>query len=147
MSVISLNFPPFDFSTRTDEQKKLIFDRVRKKIIPLTPEEWVRQHCIEMLIEYLNVSPNLIAIERQITVNNLTKRFDIVSFRPSGNAQVLVECKSTDVALDDLVITQAANYLSIVDSEYLWLCNGINHIWMIKTDSGYKIIDFPKTLG
>ncbi len=144
--LIPLNFPPFDFDSRLDEQKKLIFDRVRKKFIPLNPEEWVRQHCIEFLIEYLEVSPNLIAVERQIKVNGKPKRFDIVSFNTDGTPQVLVECKAPEVAITDITLTQAGQYLSKIDSRYLWLCNGFQHIWMLKSDNKFSVIKFPTSL-
>ncbi len=147
VGLVRLNFPPFDFDSRLDEQKKLIFDRVRKKFIPLSPEEWVRQHCIEFLIEYLGVSPNLIAVERQIKVNHLTKRFDIVSFNNQGNPVVLVECKAPEVSISDKTLTQAGQYLSKIDSRYLWLCNGFQHIWMLKSEDKFSIIDFPTNLN
>ncbi len=142
----ALNFPFFDWELRIDEQKKFIFDRVRKKIIPLTPEEWVRQHCIEFLIEYFNISQNLIAVERQISYQGKAKRFDIVSFRPNGTPQILVECKASSVPLTDLILTQAGQYIQKIDCEYLWLCNGLEHRWIRKSGNFYHAIEFPKSL-
>jgi hypothetical protein len=127
-------------------KKKLIFDRVRKKIIPLTPEEWVRQHCIDFLIEYFNVSPNLIAVERQIKINNRPKRFDIVAFNTNGKPQILIECKAPEVDISPKTLTQAGQYLTKIDSEYLWLTNGLQHVWMLKSEGKFKVIDFPKTM-
>lgn len=141
-----LNFPVFDLDFRIDEQKKFIFDRVRKKIIPLTPEEWVRQHCIAFLMEYFQVSPNLISVERQIKYLEKSKRFDIVSFKPNGEAQLLIECKAPSVSLTPLVITQAGQYLQKLDCEYLWLTNGIQHIWFYKKEDRFEMIPFPQTL-
>lgn len=143
----NLNFPPFDFSARLDEQKKLIFDRVRKKFIPLTPEEWVRQHCLEFILNYFNISVNLIAVERQIKINGRPKRFDIVSFNQKGAPHLLVECKAPEVAISPKTITQAGLYLTKIDSEYLWLTNGIQHVWMKKHDNSYQLIEFPKSLN
>lgn len=130
-----------------DEQKKLIFDRVRKKFIPLTPEEWVRQHCIDFLIDYFKLSPNLIAIERQIKVNGKPKRFDIVSFSVKGNPQILIECKAPDTPISPKTLMQAGQYLIKIDSEYLWLTNGLQHIWMLKSEGKFAVIEFPKSLG
>ena len=130
-----------------DEQKKLIFDRVRKKFIPLTPEEWVRQHCIDFLIDYFNLSPNLIAVERQIKVNGKPKRFDIVSFSTKGIPQILIECKAPDTPISAKTLTQAGLYLSKIDSEYMWLTNGLQHIWMLKSEGKFSVIEFPKTIG
>ena len=142
-----MNFPLFDFSSRLDEQKKLIFDRVRKKIIPLTPEEWVRQHCIEFVIEYFGVSPNLISIERQIKVNGNHKRFDIVTFNQMGMPHLLVECKAPEVDISPKTLTQAGQYLTKIDSTYVWLTNGLQHVWMLKSEGKFEIIEFPLTLN
>ena len=142
-----MNFPLFDFSSRLNEQKKLIFDRVRKKIIPLTPEEWVRQHCIELIIEYFGVSPNLISIERQIKVNGNPKRFDIVTFNQQGLPHLLVECKAPEVDISPKTLTQAGQYLTKIDSTYVWLTNGLQHVWMLKSEGKFEIIEFPLTLN
>jgi hypothetical protein len=120
---------------------------VRKKFIPLTPEEWVRQHCIDFLIDYFNLSPNLIAVERQIKVNGKPKRFDIVSFSTKGTPQILIECKAPDTPISAKTLTQAGLYLSKIDSEYMWLTNGLQHIWMLKSEGKFSVIEFPKTIG
>ena len=41
-----LNFPAYAFTLKNKENKTYIFDLIRKKNLLLTPEEWVRQHCI-----------------------------------------------------------------------------------------------------
>lgn len=142
-----MNFPQFDFSSRLNEQKKLIFDRVRKKIIPLTPEEWVRQHCIEFIIEYFGISTNLISIERQIKINGNPKRFDIVTFNQQGLPHLLVECKAPEVDISPKTLTQAGQYLTKIDSNYVWLTNGLQHVWMLKSEGKFEIIEFPLTLN
>ncbi len=45
-----LNFPEHSFRFKSNENKRLIFDEIRKKFIILTPEEWVRQHVVHFLI-------------------------------------------------------------------------------------------------
>ena len=42
-----LNFPTFDLPVKSKENKNFIFDSIRKKWLILTPEEWVRQHCVQ----------------------------------------------------------------------------------------------------
>ena len=44
--MLKLSFPNYEFRLKKINQKKFIFDEIRKKYIELTPEEWVRQHCI-----------------------------------------------------------------------------------------------------
>ena len=46
-----LNFPKFSFRLKSSENKRLIFDEIRKKFVVLQPEEWVRQHCLQYLIQ------------------------------------------------------------------------------------------------
>ena len=47
----NLNFPSFDFRFKNSENKVSIFDEIRKKFILLTPEEWVRQHVVQFLLQ------------------------------------------------------------------------------------------------
>ncbi len=54
-----LNLPSFPFRIREDQGRKYIFDPLRKKEIVLTPEEWVRQHFIQYLINSLGYPPAL----------------------------------------------------------------------------------------
>ena len=44
-----LNFPAYAFTLKNKENKTYILDLIRKKNLLLTPEEWVRQHCINFL--------------------------------------------------------------------------------------------------
>ena len=49
----ALNFPTYKFRIKSSENKYAIFDIIRKKYVILNPEEWVRQHFIHYLIDYL----------------------------------------------------------------------------------------------
>ncbi len=126
----ALNFPEFNFQIVEQEQKKLIFDKVRKKFIPLTPEEWVRQHCIDYFIQVLSIPAGRIAIERGIKALNVYKRFDIVAFNLHGQADVLVECKAPTIEITQETVLQAAVYNKTIHSPKLWITNGINHVWL-----------------
>ena len=46
-----LNFPNYNVIIKNKENKSYIFDRVRKKWLMCTKEEWVRVHCVNFLIE------------------------------------------------------------------------------------------------
>jgi len=126
----ALNFPEFEFQIVEQEQKKLIFDKVRKKFIPLTPEEGVRQHCVEYLHQLLEVPISRIAIERGIKALNINKRFDIVAFNQLGKADILVECKAPHIEITQETVIQASVYNKTVHSSKLWITNGINHVWL-----------------
>ena len=64
-----LNLPEYIFRIKTENDKTLIFDGIRKKFVVLTPEEWVRQHFIEYLKKEKNYPETLMAVEKQIAVN------------------------------------------------------------------------------
>ena len=46
-----LNFPDYSFRFKNSENKVSVFDEIRKKFIVLTPEEWVRIHVVQYLIQ------------------------------------------------------------------------------------------------
>jgi hypothetical protein len=77
----NLNFPLYAFSFQTEGQKKFIFDPVRKKFIPLTPEEWVRQHVIQHINLFFNIPFSLVSVERELQFNGL-KTISLFSITP-----------------------------------------------------------------
>jgi hypothetical protein len=125
----ALNFPSYTFDIREQEQKKLIFDIARKKFIPLTPEEWVRQHVIAHCIEQYNISPNLISVEREIRFNSLKKRFDVVVYNQAGHAEILIECKAPEVKISTETVLQAGMYNKTLNCPWLYITNGLQHFW------------------
>ncbi|MEZ4856219.1 MAG: type I restriction enzyme HsdR N-terminal domain-containing protein, partial [Gelidibacter sp.] len=96
----ALNFPKFSFRFKNSENKVSIFDVIRKKFIVLQPEEWVRQHCIHYLIEAKGFPKALMNVEKELTINNLRKRYDIVVFNTDGNIHLVVECKAPQIAIN-----------------------------------------------
>ena len=52
--MFQLNFPKYSFKVKSTENKRLIFDSCRRKYVPLTPEEWVRQNMVQFLIHEKN---------------------------------------------------------------------------------------------
>ncbi len=122
-----LNFPAYDFRVKNKENKILIFDIIRKKFVVLQPEEWVRQHVIRWLIEQKKFPASLINVEKKITINGLTKRYDIVVFTPNGSIELLVECKAYTQRLSQEVFDQVARYNLQIRARYLMLTNGLQH--------------------
>lgn len=141
-----LNFPSYPLADRIDEQKKFIFDRVRNKIIPLTPEEWVRQHCLELLTSNFDIPTNRIAVERQITLNQRPKRIDIASFDKNGKPQILVECKAPEISVNADTLLQIGWYNTKLDTPYLWLTNGLDHYWFQRGNDLYVQVPFPRSI-
>lgn len=122
-----LNFPKFSFRFKNSENKVSIFDTVRKKFIVLQPEEWVRQHCVQYLITVKNYPHALINVEKELTINKLKKRYDIVVFNPQGDVHIIVECKAPQIRIDQNTFDQIARYNLILKANYLMVTNGLEH--------------------
>ena len=141
-----LNFPEYELHIQEEEQKKVIFDPIRKKFIPLSPEEWVRQHCICHLLQHFNIPSGMIAVEREIFVHGLRKRFDIVGFASNGSPLILIECKATHVPLTQETLIQIATYNNKLDSPWMWITNGIQHAWFERINGKTQLVKAPTQL-
>ncbi|GAB4283411.1 MAG: type I restriction enzyme HsdR N-terminal domain-containing protein [Marinilabiliales bacterium] len=119
--------PNYNFIITNTNNQTFIFDEIRKKHIKLTPEEWVRQNFIKFLINEKNFNPLYIAVEKEITVLNIKKRFDIVIYSPDIKPVILIECKAPDVKLTQSVFNQIAAYNISLKVDYLIVTNGIAH--------------------
>lgn len=138
-----LNFPEYDFSIQNVNDVVMIYDRIRKKFVKLTPEEWVRQHVISYLLIGCSLPLIRIAVEKQLKIHNTFKRFDVVVFGKSAQPLLLIECKAPTVAIDQNVFEQAIRYNLNLQVPYLWLTNGLHNI-TIECDqklSKYRKID------
>ncbi len=125
--MIPLDFPSYSFRFKNSENKVSIFDPIRKKFIIVTPEEWVRQHVIEFLIQEKKYPKSYINVEKLLKINNLKKRYDIVVFNPDGSVFLLVECKAPEIKLSQTTFDQIARYNMVLKSNYLMVTNGLNH--------------------
>jgi len=122
-----LNLPFYNFKLKSSEKHTLIFDDLRKKYLVLTPEEWVRQHFVRFLVDEKKYPTTLIAIEKQLKINNLTKRTDIVVFNKEGNPDILVECKAPNIKITQTTFDQIARYNLQLKANYLIVTNGLQH--------------------
>jgi len=127
--VQDLNFPKFDYRFKSTENKVSIFDIIRKKFVILQPEEWVRQHCVHYLITQRNYPKSLINVEKELTINGLKKRYDIVVFNPDGSIFLMVECKAPKITINQATFDQIARYNLKINAVYLMVTNGINHYY------------------
>ena len=122
-----LNFPTYSFRFKNSENKVSIFDEIRKKFILLTPEEWVRQHVVQFLLQDKKYPKSYINVEKLIKINNLSKRYDGVVFQPNGEIFLLIECKAPEVAISQQTFDQIARYNLVLKAKYLMVTNGLNH--------------------
>jgi hypothetical protein len=140
-----LNFPDFDFSIKSKENKPYILDVIRKKWLVLTPEEWVRQHCIHYLIEVKKYPLGQIQVEKKIKINNTLKRYDLVVFNHQGRILLLAECKAPRVNISQKAFDQIARYNMVLKSQYLMISNGHHH-YFCQIDFENKKYHFLKEL-
>jgi hypothetical protein len=122
-----LNFPSYSFRFKNSENKVSIFDDIRKKFIILTPEEWVRQHTVQYLLQDKNYPKSYLNVEKLITINDIHKRYDIVVFKPNGDLFLLIECKAPEVRISQATFDQIARYNLKLNAQYLMVTNGVNH--------------------
>ena len=127
--MLELSFPKYEFTLKKNDEKRFIFDEIRKKYIELTPEEWVRQNCIKFLIKEKKFKKHLISIEKKITLNKLIKRFDIIAHDNYGKPNLLVECKAPNIIINQKSFDQIITYNKVIDAKYLMLTNGIIHYY------------------
>ena len=140
-----LNLPSYQFKIKNSENKQLIFDIIRKKYVVLTPEEWVRQNLIHYLVSEKKYPISLIAVEKQVTVNSLTKRFDILIFNSDGASDVIIECKAPSIKISQATFDQIAQYNLKLNAKYLVVSNGLTHYSCI-LDSKNKQYQFLKEI-
>jgi hypothetical protein len=122
-----LNLPAYTFKYKTVKNRTQIFDRVRKKYLILTPEEWVRQNFISYLIEDKKYPSSLISIESGLRYHQLSKRTDILVYSSQGKPFLLVECKAPEIKLKNETFEQISRYNAVVKAEFLIVTNGIDH--------------------
>jgi hypothetical protein len=141
--VQTLNFPKFNYRFKSTENKVSIFDVIRKKFVVLQPEEWVRQHCVHYLMNEKTVPKSLINLEKELIINGLKKRYDIIVYNNDGSIHIIVECKAPDITIDQTTFDQIARYNLVLDATYLMVTNGINHYYcqMDYSSKQYKFLE------
>ncbi|MEQ8583404.1 MAG: type I restriction enzyme HsdR N-terminal domain-containing protein [Marinoscillum sp.] len=142
-----LNLPSSDFKLKSEEGNQFIFDIVRKKYLVLTPEEWVRQHFIHLMVNHLAYPKSLIKVETGLAYFKSAKRSDIVLCDREGGNFLLVECKAADVKIDRKTLNQISVYNKELKARYVAITNGLLHfIWEYSSDLNQytQLKEFPK---
>lgn len=122
--MVNVNFPEPDFRIKDEGGKEFIFDLLRKKWLLLTPEEWVRQNFIQYLIKIKKYPSTLIAVEKEIQLGEMKKRFDILVYDKNHQPQMMIECKAAEIKLDEKVLEQALRYNISMPVKYIVITNG-----------------------
>ncbi len=133
--MIQIQYPEPDFRIREENNGSLIFDELRKTWLVLTPEEWVRQNFIRYLTNVMNYPSSLIAVEKQLKLGELTKRFDILVYDANHQPWMMIECKAMDVRLDQKVLDQILRYNMSVPVKYMILTNGLHCLGILRNSN------------
>jgi len=122
-----LNLPEYAFRIKTVKDKQLIFDSIRKKFVVLTPEEWVRQNFIRYLTSEKKYPENLMAVEKQIKVNEKLRRFDLLVYLRNGQPDLIAEFKAPNVKITQETFDQAVRYNMALRVKKIVVSNGMQH--------------------
>lgn len=141
----NLNLPTFEYKVKKDNDKPYIYDIIRKKYVFLTPEEWVRQHFIHLLVNHYKYPKALFAVETGLIYNRMKKRTDIIILSREGTPFLLIECKAPEVKISENTFAQIARYNFKIQPKYLAITNGFKHFCFF-TNQGHitYLDDFPK---
>lgn len=145
----ALNLPDFKCDLRRMAENTTIFDTIRKKHVILTPEEWVRQHFVNYLVNHLFYPKSLIKLEGGLSFNSLKKRSDILVYDREGKPFMLVECKASHIKIEQKVFVQASVYNKTIKAKYIVVSNGMQHFCCeIDQDSNsYEFLQEIPTYG
>lgn len=141
-----LNLPPITPKIKQISNRSHIFDKARKSWVVLTPEEWVRQHVIDYLVEHKQYPIALMKVESGHRSNVGLRRTDIIVCNKEATPVMLVECKAPTIKITQDTVEQIANYNQTIRAKYLLISNGLKHIgFKIDFESGEikQLIEIP----
>lgn len=124
--MIAISFPEPVFRFKKESNVEFIFDAIRKQWIMLNEEEWVRQNFIQYLIQTLHYPSAFIAVEKEIMLGELKKRFDVLVYDKDHKPWMMIECKAPAITLNDIVLQQVLRYNISVPVSFLIITNGHN---------------------
>jgi len=142
--MIVVQYPEPQFRMKNENGKEYIFDAIRKAWLLLTQEEWVRQNFVNYLINQLKYPSTVIALEKEIWLNDLKKRFDILVYNDEHQPWMLIECKEPKVQLSDEVLQQVLRYNISVPVEYIVITNGSTTIGWKKENQLKLLKELPE---
>ena len=122
-----LNLPEYPLKVKKNGSRLSVFDRLRKRYVALTPEEWVRQHFVEYLIETKQFPAALMANEVSLTQNGIKRRCDTLVADREGQPLVIIEYKAPEIEITQQVFDQIVRYNMVLRARYLMVSNGMVH--------------------
>ena len=126
-------------------QKTKIWDPLRKKEVALTPEERVRQWCIGVMAQQMEVPMHMMMSEAGFKFGDKQFRADTIVYDRQARPVAVVECKRPDVELTQEVLDQAIRYNMVLGVEFMIITNGVRTCICKRNENGYGFIDYiPK---
>jgi hypothetical protein len=142
--MIKVNYPEPVFRFKEENGKEMIFDFIRKQWLLLNEEEWVRQNFIQFLVQELKYPLELIAVEKEIQLGDLKKRFDILVYDRDHKPWMLIECKAGEINLDEKVLFQVLRYNISIPASFLVITNGqFTYAWEKINGELKEILQMP----
>lgn len=126
---VTLNIP----ITEHKYLENKIYDKVRKKYVELTPEEWVRQNLIDFLVNNYGYHLSRMQVEIGFKINKKEYRADVICYDKKGNPYLIVECKSPDIKLNQATLNQIGIYNIAQKTKFLLVTNGLEFL-VFQTD-------------
>lgn len=106
------------------QTKATVWDPLRKKEVALTPEERVRQWCINVLATQMQVPMHMMMSEAGFKLGQKQYRADILVYDRKTQPLMVVECKRPEVELTQEVLDQAIRYNMVLNVRYMIITNG-----------------------
>jgi hypothetical protein len=145
----SLDLPLHAYIGQIRRREGQLWDPTRRKWLVAEPEEVVRQALILFLEDALDITAARMRTEYEIRVQSMRKRLDLILYDGSGEAFLLAECKSWEVALSEKVLQQIGNYNTQIQAPFLLVTNGTETLlchaqFDTKSSSFLRSMDFVK---
>lgn len=138
--MIKIDYPQHPFRIRKENNAEFIFDEWRKSWLRLTPEEWVRQNFVQFLVKVKKYPSSYIAIEKEIQLGELTKRFDILIYDREFQPWMMIECKEMNVQISEKILAQILRYNMALPVIYLIITNGSYCLGYEKFDKQLRLL-------
>jgi len=139
--MIDINYPEPVFRMKKENGVEFVFDFIRKQWLVLTDEEWIRQNFIQYLVQTLHYPAAFIALEKEIMLGELKKRFDILIYDNNHKPWMMIECKAAGIDLNDSVLQQALRYNISIPVPFIIITNGHYTFGWQKKDDTIELIE------
>ena len=113
---------------KIEDNNGRVFDPIRKKPVPATPEEFVRQRVIQYLLQEMHVPENKIVVEKALSSFGLagnSKRIDIGILGEDNILNTIIECKAYGLQFSEAPFLQAIDYVEALKVKNYFVVDGV----------------------